>query len=104
MLRGCPHIMRFIWDMVTQYWRVLVEMPNKAEVDKRYEDGDINIGDMRSAYLFFTPLRLRRIRGGYYSFPPPTDININMMPFIVGFTFEKSLLPDRVCLSLLADD
>ena len=96
MLRGCPHIMRLIWDMVTQYWKEMVEMPNKAEVDKRYEDGDINIGDMRSAYLFITPLRLRRIRGGYYSFPPPTDININMMPFIVGFTLEKSLLPEFV--------
>merc|ERR1719334_2657629 len=74
----------------------MVEMPNKGEVDQRYEDGDINLGYTKSAYLFLTPLRLRRSRGGDYSFPPPTDININMMPFIVGYTFEKSLLPEFV--------
>ena len=39
-------------------------MPNKEEVDKKEEDGDINIGDMKSAYLFITPLRLTK-RGGY---------------------------------------
>ena len=46
--------------------------------------------------LYVTKLNLRRSRGGNYSFPPPKDININMMPFIVGFTFKESKLPDYV--------
>ena len=95
-LRGCPHILQHIWDLVRAYWRGVVEMPSKPDNDERYEDGDINIGEMPSSYLFLTPLRLRRSRGGGYSFPPPTDININMMPFIVGLTFEKSKLPEFV--------
>ena len=95
-LRGCPHIMRIIWDMVTAYWREMVELPNKPQTDARYGDGDINIGEMAPSYLFLMPLRIRRSRGGNYCFPPPSDININMMPFVVGFTFEKSKLPEYV--------
>ena len=95
-LRGCPHIMKTIWDMITAYWREMVELPNKPHADEQYGDGNIDVGEILPKYLFLTPLRLRRSRGGDYSFPPPTDININMMPFIVGFTFEKSQLPEFV--------
>ena len=75
----------------------MVELPNKPQADEKYRDGSIDVGEILPKYLFLTPLRLRRSRGGDYSFPPPTDININMMPFIVGFTFEKSQLPEFVC-------
>ena len=40
--------------------------------------------------MFLAPIRDFH-QTQYYKFPKPSKININMMPFIVGLTFEDCL-------------
>ena len=96
-LRGCQHIMRMIWDNITEYWKEMVEMPIKptADTDNPYED----LEESLSSCLYLTPISFHdpdEYDNMEYSFPKPSDININMMPFIVGETFESSKLPEFV--------
>ena len=99
-LRGCQHIMRTIWDNITVYWKELVELPVDPQLDdeqRRY--GDVDVEELLPSCLYLTPISSNdpgdHEEAEYY-FPPPSDININMMPFIVGETFESSKLPEFV--------
>ena len=98
-LRGCPHIVRAIWNEVKAYWESLIQFPNDQE------DSDVDyrcIVDLYDGYsvvskTFFTPIYgLDDLDAIQISFPEPSGININMMPFIVGETFESCKLPDYV--------
>ena len=84
MLRGCHPVLRAIWCCLTQYWRQVIKHPGQGTpifltpVYREEEDGDI--GE----------------RAANIEFPPPQDININMMPFLVGATFSSCKLPHYV--------
>ena len=87
-LRGTPHIVRLIFILATneRRWRRCIRCP-KTTADDDDEDGALyftNLGSAHSAFGSFS----ERIK-----FPPPTDIDINMMPFILATNFDDSKLP-----------
>jgi len=91
-LRGCQHIMRMIWNNITLFWEEMIEIPvvpDLTEDQLRYGCVDSDEGFPPCCYL--TPVSTDGC-----SFPPPSDININMMPFIVGETFASCKLPSSV--------
>ena len=74
-----------------------VKLPKLHEVkESDDDDGEIDESDSRTCYtrniseMFLAPLRDFH-QTQYYKFPKPSKININMMPFIVGLTFEDCL-------------
>ena len=98
-LRGLPHIVQTIWEEVRQYWVKQVQLPKGHEERvrvKECENDDDDEGDSRTCYkrniseVFLAPIRDFH-QTQYYKFPKPSKININMMPFIVGLTFEDCL-------------
>ena len=98
-LRGLPHIVQTIWEEVRQYWMNQVQLPKVHEERVRVnesENDDDDEGDSRTCYtrniseVFLAPIRDFH-QTQYYKFPKPSKININMMPFIVGLTFEDCL-------------
>ena len=98
-LRGCPHIVRAIWNEVKIYWASLIQFPNDQEESD--VDHDCIFGSYeeysKMSKTFFTPIyELDYMDVIQPGFPEPSGININMMPFIVGKTFESCKLPDYV--------
>ena len=101
-LRGLPHIVQTIWVEVRQYWVKQVQLPKVHEEGDIVKDsecvdeGEDDDGDIRTCYtrniseMFLAPIRDFH-QTQYFKFPKPSKININMMPFIVGLTFEDCL-------------
>ena len=85
-LRGCQHLLKIIWDDVNRYWSDAVILPDDPDpIDKDY--GYMYRSPNASKTVkYFAPIRDFEEK---YKFPPPSDININMMPFIVGETFKQ---------------
>ena len=97
-LRGCYHILKTIWAEVRQYWEAAIQLPNE---DREFEGcwGDHVMHNVRSpaSRTFAAPVScLEYNYPDYPDFPEPSGININMMPFIVGETFEECKLPEYV--------
>ena len=83
-LRGCQHLLRVIWDDVNKYWTdavILPEDPEPAPSKCLYRSPDAS-----KTVKYFAPIRDFEDK---YEFPSPSDINVNMMPFIVGETWEQ---------------
>ena len=94
-LRGLPHIVQEIWKEVRQYWLNQIQLPRVRAKDD-YECVSCEDHDSRICYksnnsaMFLAPITdIHQTQ--YYKFPKPSKININMMPFIVGLTFEDCL-------------
>ena len=112
-LRGCPHILRAIWENVRSFWRQAIALPYQRSEDVQDDYNTVEYGNgqgRRSRVLpyvcprkkrdsFHSWLYLARI-GRQRQFPEPTNININMMPFIVGKTFEDCRYSSK-CLLLI---
>ena len=79
--------MKMIWDNIRQFWREMIEIP--ADPDLTDEDDE---DEVSPPCLYLTPIPSTQ----GCSFPPPSGININMMPFIVGETFAACKLPEYV--------
>ena len=105
-LRGCQHIMRMIWNNITLFWEEMIEIPivphltddsddlDDSDVDS---DADSDVDSNIDSDAGFPPCcYLTPVSTDGCSFPPPSDININMMPFIVGETFASCKLPSSV--------
>ena len=98
-LRGCPHIIRIILDNIKEYWKDMVEMPVEPPPHPVVWTSNAVEEDPTPSSLFLTPLSFNDpyVYGNKkISFPKPSDININIMPFIVGETFALSKLPEFV--------
>eukprot|EP00092_Neocalanus_flemingeri_P001415 GFUD01001511.1.p1 GENE.GFUD01001511.1~~GFUD01001511.1.p1 ORF type:complete len:396 (+),score=91.78 GFUD01001511.1:127-1314(+) len=96
MLRGCPHLLRTIWNQITAYWREVVELPIASPTDGRFIYGcDL---ETSNSSFYLSPISCGSFEDeeAEYSFPPPADINIEMMPFMVGKSFASCKLPESV--------
>ena len=101
-LRGCPHILKTIWRDVETFWRKAIILPFERVEDVE-DDFNTVVGyqgvrhrrvspyvcpkedqDSFHSWLYFTNIHHQ----SDFSFPEPSDIQINMMPFLVGETFE----------------
>ena len=82
LLLGIQHILQRIWKNVISFWRLRIKVCVPIEYDSLAELPDVIVGNL--SYLEFSYKA---------KFPTPTDLNINMMPFVMGKTFEKSFLP-----------
>ena len=84
-LRGCPHILKQIWTIVRTFWEDSIYLPfenesNMYEVHEREKPVE-----SCESWTFYSPIAFGDER---CSFPEPSDINVNMMPFLVGESFE----------------
>ena len=106
-LRGCPHILKTIWREVETFWRTAIILPyERPEGNGRDVQDDFTTvkqgkrerrfrvspyvcpkekQDSFHSWLYFANIHYQTD----YSFPEPTNIQINMMPFLVGETFES---------------
>ena len=96
-----------IWKEVRNFWREKIILPpNKDEeflksgVEYQYEVLNLFEESFKSE-IYFAPVQdtskldyYAHIPRKGYSFPAPTDININMMPFIAGENFKYCELPN----------
>jgi len=69
--------------------------PQLDDEQRRY--GDVDVEESLPSCSYLSPILYPVEHDeAEYSFPPASDININMMPFIVGETFSSSKLPESV--------
>ena len=98
-LQGLWHILKRIWLYVRCYWEQKIKETGHLKNQKQFKHGDmisyINI-HAPTNYECFPFIDFRIIDGSscYKFFPKPSDININMMPFIMHDSFEGSCLPE----------
>ena len=111
-LRGIPHLLRLIFQLATNefWWRKCVKLPDvdlDAELVELYHSDKRQLSKLRQlrqlknedTLLFFTELHRGRrpnYKKDHLEFPPPKDININMMPFILARNFKDSRLPQNL--------
>ena len=83
-LRGCEHVIKAIWTEIRNHYQSAVT------------DGSSNLNTYHNSYF----IDLQRIPLSRYErvnstqFPPPSGININMMPFLPSEQFEDCRLPE----------
>ncbi|XP_057291731.1 uncharacterized protein LOC130614321 [Hydractinia symbiolongicarpus] len=81
-LTGMPHIVQMIWQKVLAGMRMHIKFGKNEDYEKNFEPPP--------AFKTQTGFQARFP----VKFPEPTDININMMPFIMDLEFENTKLPD----------
>ena len=89
LLNGVSDVVQQIWDLVVTSWRrCILEATHEGYGDVK------NPAVMR---LSARPVDYNDYRGYkkscLFTFPKPTGIRINMMPFVMAETFEESRLP-----------
>ena len=82
LLLGIQHILQRIWKDVISFWRLRIKVSIPVQYDSLAKAPEVIVGNL--SYLEF-PYKVQ--------FPRPTNLNINMMPFVMWRTFEKSFLP-----------
>ncbi|XP_012560212.2 uncharacterized protein LOC101236717 [Hydra vulgaris] len=81
LLRGMPHILLFIWNNIKAFWKEHI----KIGINKNsfiIEDYTIGIDSLPYSLIQDS-----------LKFPSPTNLNINMMPFVMSSSFHKCKLP-----------
>ena len=73
-LRGCPHVMKFIWKDVRDYWKSKVFLPDMKKDVHRFRF----FSAIKHTDFDLDPEGIE----WYLKFPEPSGININMMPFL----------------------
>ena len=97
-LRGCQHVMRRVWEQLLQHWARSICLPDKDLKAGKYSPPPQICDEERVQPFFLTSILPE------YEFPNRDRafisgsklIDINMMPFIVGETFEDCKLPEYV--------
>jgi hypothetical protein len=90
-LLGLHHVLKAIWNNVVEYWKSKI---TKTDIPSYIEDPE---GDV--PYVSFAKVNTKATgfihqEDVVVDFPKPTDININMMPFIMERSFEETKLPE----------
>ena len=102
-LRGCQHVMRRIWEQLLQHWARSICLPDKDLKAGKYGPPPQICDEERVQPFFLTSILPE------YEFPNRDRafisgsklIDINMMPFIVGETFEAGL--HKLCHPTIRD-
>ena len=84
MLHGMPHILKTIWEIVKVYWKKHIKI---CQDEKYFQLHNQPVYD--HCYKAYS----RPWGEESLTFPSPTNLNINMMPFVVNKKFNKCLLP-----------
>jgi len=95
-LRGMPNVVQIIFKYVQYYWKSHLKF-GQTESIRSYEPtgGEfvVQLNDQLKNAVYnydsdydFSLLKIK--------FPNPSDININMMPFVMARSFEETFLPD----------
>ena len=106
-LRGFYHILKYIWTDVSNYWQSHITHPDPAaqwnHLFHKIKFSE-NVPPIKncSGYAYMAPMSHIDYHSGYRyddensypKFPSPSGININMMPFICGDSFDDCKLPD----------
>ena len=78
-LRGCYHVLKFIWSDVRDYWKAKVCLPMSDYDDlPEYEERYLFCSAIRHLDYDLDPEGIKN----YLKFPKPSGINIKMMPFL----------------------
>ena len=100
-LRGLHHILKYIWTDVRNYWKSHITLPDPDAFwnDSNYLRRTDNSSPLESSScVYMAPMshidNHNYEDSCYPKFPTPSGININMMPFICGDTFDNCKLPD----------
>ena len=96
-LRGCQHLMKNIWRNVVNFNKSQIFLPDTTvsfDYMKNQEKwGTYPSVDALESALYLAPISNRddvfQDEPTEIAFPEPSNININMMPFIVGQTFKE---------------
>jgi len=101
-LRGCQHLLRDIWRNIVNFNRSQIFLPDKnVTFDYRTNQnywGEYPSIDALESALYVAPISEDNSEFNSedktFAFPTPSNININMMPFIVGRSFKECRLPN----------
>ena len=92
-LLGLHYILKAIWKNVVEHWKARIKKPDHYY----FTDPQYRGVESRRSYVGFvkaqTKVNVKRARVIVVEFPKPTDININMMPFLMGRRFKETKLP-----------
>ena len=91
-LRGTPHITRNIWMHLTEYWKSFIKL-SQNKSSKVWPPTPPNMTPGSEEYV---PMEKFVMELKEIVFPPSSNININMMPFILETHFEKCRLPENM--------
>jgi len=78
-LLGIPHVLQTIWRMVIRYWKSLIQR-----------------GTPQTKRFFLMVHNYNVSKEEPLRFPKPSNININMMPFVMEKEFDKCFLPENL--------
>ena len=97
-LNGLWHLLKRIMQDVKKYWKESVIETRSIRNKMKFEDGDmisyLNLNRPIDYQRFpFVPGFAVDYGQGKICFPKPTNININMMPFILDKEFKNCRLP-----------
>ena len=97
-LNGLWHLLKRIMEHVKKYWKESVIETRSIRNKMKFEDGDmisyLNLNRPIDYQRFpFVPGFAFDYGQGKICFPKPTNININMMPFILDKEFKNCRLP-----------
>ena len=97
-LRGFYHILKYIWIDIRNYWRKHINLPDEDEEWTWRRWQTVKADKMHPSYTYMAPMsHINQFDSYEYpEFPSPSGININMMPFLCGKTFEECKLPDNL--------
>jgi len=103
MLRGCPHLLKKIWKLIVDHWKEIIQFPSPlAREDFEWKCfrgcvDDYTKKEVHPDAFFLVPIFPENSFFGSKEeplrFPTPSNININMMPFILEKSFEGYQLP-----------
>ena len=103
-LRGLHHILKYIWTDLRNYWQSHITHPDPAAqwnalIHKIRLSENIPLLRSCSGSTYMAPMSHIDYHNygaakSYPKFPDPSGININMMPFICGDTFDNCKLPE----------
>ena len=92
-LRGTPHIVQMIYTYLVEYWKSLIICNDEEDMSEenilKLNRFKLQPGEIKDFPGNDFVLETTRI-----AFPPPQDLNIYMMPFVLESSFEKCYLPD----------
>lgn len=93
-LQGIPHVLEIIWNHVEKYWSSHVILGKQEQIRMYHpHHGEFCVKLDKRMPMFYGQ-EITWEDEGTLTFPEPSGINVNMMPFIMAATFEESFLPD----------